>query len=89
MTYQDDNPNRPVHDPYARRSMANRGSMGWALPAIVVAVLVLGGMALYSASDKTTTTASNTTPTATTQTSPSGPARTTPAPTPTPPTKTQ
>jgi hypothetical protein len=86
MTYHDDDPHRPVNDPYVRQPMAEPSSnTAWIVPVVLVAVLAIGGMLIYSNSDHTTTTASNEAP-ASRQVNPSTP---TPVPAPTPAAKKQ
>lgn len=87
MTFHDDpNRPRPVDDPMLDRDATGRridraddAGMGWGIPLVIAAVVLIGGLFLYNAStNDRTTTASNNTPSVTTQTNPA------PAPTPTP-----
>jgi hypothetical protein len=85
MTYHDDNPNRPLNDPYVRRPMAD-GRMGYGIPLGLLAVaLVLGALFMWP-TNTTTTTARNDAPVSR-QTIPT--ATPAPVPAPTTPTKTQ
>jgi hypothetical protein len=90
MTSHDNDPVRSMSDPHVRRPDygRSRSNMGWLVPVALVAVLAIGGLMIYSASDDPTSTGHNT-PAATTKTAPAGPARIAPAPAPTPPAKTQ
>lgn len=81
MTFQDDpNRPRPVGDPLLNRDASGRRiestGMGWGIPLAIAAVVLIGGLFLYSSGTDRTTTASNTAPSVTTTTKPA------PAPTP-------
>ena len=83
MTFQDD-PNRPrpvgdpLGDPMLDRDASGRridragmdSGMGWGIPLVIAAVVLIGGLFLYSSGTDRTTTASNNTPSVTTTTKP-------------------
>jgi hypothetical protein len=74
MTFQDDpNRPRPAGDPLLNRDASGRriesAGMGWGIPLAIAAVVLIGGLFLYSSGSDRTTTASNT-PAVTTTTKP-------------------
>jgi hypothetical protein len=88
MTFHEHDPNRRIDDPYVRQPVPEgRSNAGWMVPLALVAILAIGGLMMYSASDNTTTTARNDAPVSR-QTTPTTPSAV-PAPAPTPPAKTQ
>lgn len=63
MTFQNNDPNRPTNsNPNLRRPATDNTSPmnGWGIPAVVAAVVIIGGLFLYnSMGDRRTTTANN------------------------------
>ena len=82
MTFQNNDPNRPMspNSNLRRPASENTSAMStWGIPAAIAAVVIVGGLFLYnSMGDRHTTTANNNAPT-TTQVTP-----VTPTPTPAP-----
>jgi hypothetical protein len=75
MTFQDDpNRPRPAADPLLNRDANGRRiegtGMGWGIPLAIAAVVLIGGLFLYSSGTDRTTTASNTPVTTTTKPAP-------------------
>ena len=61
MTYQND----PNGDPVSPRTVRDGEGMGWGIPMLIAAVVLIGGLFLFnSLSDRTTTTASTSAPNA-------------------------
>ena len=60
MTYEND-PNRPLGtEPYVERPVARESAgMGWGIPLAVAALVLIGGLFLFTTGGDRTTTASN------------------------------
>ncbi len=86
MTFHENDPNRPLNEPYVRRPIDDRDAgVSWApFAALIAMALIFGGLFLLPSNDRTTT-ASNDAPVSR-QTNPSTP---TPTPAPAAPTRTQ
>jgi hypothetical protein len=79
-------PNRPLSsDPYLNRRVETGGGMGWGIPLIFGAIVLIAGLFFFSSVDRTSTVASNNQPTVTRP----APAPSVTPPPATPPAKTQ